>query len=111
MTRKNKRLLPKHERLLETLGENLKLDRLRRRLSAAKVAERAGISRGTLSALENGNGGWSISTLLMVLVVLGLEQDLRLLAQDDVLGRKLADAELISPRKRVPRKSTPSDQS
>lgn len=46
-------LLPRHDRLLADLGENLRLARLRRRLSAAQVAERAGISRSTLHLMED----------------------------------------------------------
>lgn len=110
MPRKKKAILPKHQRMLETLGENLRLARLRRHLSSAIVAERAGISRNTLYELEKGSAGSSISTLFLVLFVLGLEQDILLLAKDDVLGRKLADAELSSTRKRAPRRPGRSDE-
>jgi hypothetical protein len=34
-------LLPKTRRILETVGENIKLARLRRKLSAEQVSERA----------------------------------------------------------------------
>ena len=104
MPRKKKAILPKHQRMLETLGENLRLARLRRHLSSAIVAERAGISRNTLYELEKGSASSSISTLFLVLFVLGLDKDILLLAKDDVLGRKLADAELRSTRIRAPRR-------
>ena len=42
-------LLPQMDRILSNLGENIKLARLRRRLSAEIVAERAVISRATLT--------------------------------------------------------------
>ena len=109
MPREKKTILPKHQRMLQTLGENLKLARLRRHLSAAMVAERAGISRNTLYELEKGSASSSISTLFLVLFVLGLEQDILLLAKDDVLGRKLADAELSLTRKRAPRRPKRSE--
>lgn len=102
-------LLPKHRRILAGLGENVRLARLRRRLSAAKVAERAGISRNTLYLLEKGEGNTSITTLFQVLVVLGLENDFSKLAADDVLGRRLQDAELTSTRSRAPKRTKKSD--
>jgi len=97
-------LLPKHQRILADLGENLKLARLRRKLSAQQVAERAGVSRSTLSLMENGSAGSSLGKLLQVLVVLGLEADVARVAADDVLGRKLEDARLTESRRRAPKK-------
>ena len=92
-------LLPKHERLLQEMGENFRLARLRRNLSSEQVAERAGIARNTLIKIENGDDGVAIGYYLRVLIVLGMEEDLRKVAQDDVLGRKLQDAGLtISKR-------------
>lgn len=101
--RTEKALLPKHRRILASLGENIRLARLRRKLSAAKVAERAGISRNTLYMLEKGESNTSVSTLFQVLLVLGLENDFSKLASDDKLGRKLEDANLKSPRTRAQR--------
>lgn len=103
MAKKLSILLPKHDRLLADLGENLRLARLRRRLSAAQVAERAGMSRSTLHLMENGSAGIALGKLVQVLVVLGLEGDLVRLAADDVFGRKLEDARLTSTRKRAPK--------
>jgi len=103
MGRENSRPLPKHERLLADLGDNLRLARLRRRLSAEQVAERAGVSRSTLHLMENGATGTSLGKLLQVLVVLGLEADLSRVAVDDVFGRKLEDARLTETRQRVPK--------
>ena len=104
MGMKSTNLLPKHDRMLADLGENLKLARLRRKLSAEQVAERAGVSRSTLSLMENGSAGASLGKLLQVLVVLGLESDLARVAADDVLGRKLEDARLTETRRRAPKK-------
>lgn len=92
-------LLPKHERLLHDLGENLRMARLRRNLPSEQVAERAGIARNTLIKIENGDEGVAIGSYLRVLIVLGLEDDLRAVAQDDVLGRKLQDAGLSVSRR------------
>jgi transcriptional regulator with XRE-family HTH domain len=99
-----KSFLPKNKRILRQVGENLRLARLRRKLSAAKVAERAGISRNTLYLLEKGTPSTSIATLFRVLIVLGMEKDFLKLASDDELGRKLEDARLSKPRKRAPKK-------
>jgi len=104
MGRETSTLLPKHERLLVNLGENLRLARLRRKLSAEQVAERAGISRSTLHLMENGSAGISLGKLVQVLAVLGLEQDLSAVGNDDVLGRKLEDARLTETRRRAPKR-------
>lgn len=108
MGREKIHLLPKNRRLLENLGENLKLARLRRKLSTTQVAERAGISRATLWSMEKGSANVAIGSYLQVLFVLGLEKDLSKVASDDELGRKLQDAKL-SVRKRAPKMSKKKD--
>jgi transcriptional regulator with XRE-family HTH domain len=100
-------LLPKQIRVLKQVGEQIRLARLRRRLSAEQVAERAGISRPTLERLELGSHSSSIGTLLRILSVLGLEGDYSQIAGDDELGRRLTDAKLTSPRKRAPKRQKP----
>ena len=92
-------LLPKHERMLQTFGENIHLARLRRDLTSEQVAERAGISRNTLIKIERGDEGVAIGMYFRVLIVLGLQDDLLLIARDDVLGRKLQDIGLTTPRR------------
>jgi len=87
-------LLPKNKKLLQAVGENIKLARLRRKLTMDQVSERAGISRPTLSSLEKGSPSISLGIILQVLLVLGLEKDILLLADDDILGRKIQDADL-----------------
>jgi transcriptional regulator with XRE-family HTH domain len=98
-------LLPRVARLLKGLGENLKLARLRRKYSADSVAQRAGITRRTLSKVEQGDPGVALGVYARVMQVLRLEGDLSLLAVDDVLGRKLQDAG-ITPRRRAPKKES-----
>jgi transcriptional regulator with XRE-family HTH domain len=95
-------LLPRNQRILIALGENIKLARLRRKLSSAIVAERANISRPTLLSIESGSSGVSIGATLQVLFVLGLEKDLLKVASDDQLGRKLQDLGL-TVKKRAPK--------
>jgi transcriptional regulator with XRE-family HTH domain len=103
-------LLPRVARLLEGFGENLKLARLRRKYSADSVAQRAGITRRTLSKAERGDPGVALGVYARVMQVLRLEDDLSRLAVDDVLGRKLQDAG-ITPKRRAPRKEAPPSDS
>lgn len=94
-------LLPKQLKIMTTLGENIKMARLRRKLTAEQVAERAGISRRTLVSIEKGSPGVAMGNYLQVLFVLGLADDFLKIASDDILGRKLQDANLTSPKQRV----------
>lgn len=96
-------LLPATEKVLIQLGENVKLARLRRKLSAEQVSERANIGRKTLWAIEKGYPGVAIGSWIQVLFVLGLQKDLLKVAEDDQLGRKLQDAELVI-KERAPKK-------
>lgn len=91
-------LLPTADKTLRILGENIRLARKRRRLTAIQVSERAGIARSTLQLIERGEAGVAMSSYLQVLFVLGLDKDLLKVAADDPLGRKLQDAELINKR-------------
>jgi transcriptional regulator with XRE-family HTH domain len=96
-------LLPKITKLLAEFGENIKLARLRRKLSAEQVAERANIGRTTLWAIEKGSPNVAIGFYVQVMFVLGLENDLLKLAGDDPLGRRLQDAKLLV-KERAPKK-------
>ncbi len=103
MKRERTVLLPRLTSILKEMGENIKLARLRRKLTAEQVAERAGISRSTLWQVENGSPGTSLGTYTLVLHVLGLEKDLLSVAKDDELGRKLQDIGLRTGQ-RAPKK-------
>lgn len=103
MARTGPPLLPRVSRLVRGYGENLKLARLRRRYSAATVAQRAGISRKTLSRVEKGDSAVALGIYARVMQVLRLEGDLANLAVDDPLGRKLQDTAL-SPKRRAPKR-------
>ena len=83
---------------MEQLGENIKLARKRRKLTAVQVAERAGIARNTLYLLEKGTPSVSLGALFNVVRVLGLQDDFLKLAADDALGRKLQDLDLLNSK-------------
>lgn len=95
----------KTDKILRELGENIRLARLRRKLSTQQVAERAGIGRRTLYEIERGKPTVSIGNYALVLSVFGLETDLLNVAKDDLLGRKLQDAKLIVKERAPKRKS------
>ena len=96
-------LFPATAHQLQALGDRLRLARLRRRYSAATVAERAGITRSTLYRAEKGDPGVALGTYASVLRVLGLHGDFDAVARDDELGRKLQDLEL-PVRRTAPRR-------
>ncbi len=100
-------LMPSANKVLQALGENIKLARLRRKLSATQVSERADISRSTLWQVEKGSPAVAMGIYCQVLFVLGLEKDLLKVATDDVLGRKLQDAGLIVKERAPKRKRKP----
>lgn len=104
MAKKSIILLPETEEILSQMGLQIKYARLRRKLSAELVAERAGISRATLVSIEKGRASVAIGCYAAVLHALNyMDKDLLLVAKDDELGRKLQDLEL-PVRKRTPKR-------
>lgn len=98
-------ILPGTEKVLTTMGEQIKLARLRRNISSELAAERAGISRATLWKVEKGDPSVAMGNYAAVLHALNnLDKDLLLVAKDDELGRTLQDLNLIT-RKRAQRKN------
>jgi transcriptional regulator with XRE-family HTH domain len=101
-------VLPKLRRIMEEVGENIRLARLRRDITAQQLAQRAGISRTTLRLIERGDEGVSFGAYANALFCLGLESDLSTLGHDDELGRKLQDAGLgVARRARRTAKDDP----
>jgi transcriptional regulator with XRE-family HTH domain len=98
---------PGQKRILTTLGERLRLARLRRKLTIDIACQRAGISRMTLFRAEAGSPAIALGTLVRILSVLGLEGDLDALARDDKAGRLLQDQALPERRRRSARAKTP----
>ena len=87
-------LLPKAVKSLQILGQNLKLARIRRRISAAMMCERAGVSHATLTAIEQGKPTVSMAGYMSVLFCLNMHTDIEKVATDDILGRELQDLQL-----------------
>ena len=103
MAKKPIYLYPESRKKALALGQRLKDARLRRRFSMETVCMRADISRPTLSKIERGDPSVAFGNYVQVLRVLGLLDDLSLIAKEDVLGRRLQD-ESLPQRKRAPRK-------
>lgn len=98
-------ILPATEEILKTMGEQIKLARLRRDLSAELVAERAGISRTSLWKVESGSPAVAIGIYAAVLHALGgMDSELLLVAKDDEMGRQMQDLKLMT-RKRATRRN------
>lgn len=92
---------------LRKLGQDINAARRRRRLSLELMAERAGLSRTTISKIEKGDPSSSIGGYASVLFVLGMEGRLSDLVDSahDLLGRRLED-EKLPQRIRSPNKKT-----
>jgi transcriptional regulator with XRE-family HTH domain len=98
MKSKKTLLFPKHQKIMERVGENIKLARKRRKLTTQQAAERAGIDRSTLYEIEKGSPSVSMGAYFNTLRVLNLHEDFLKLAADDDYGRKLQDLALITKK-------------
>jgi transcriptional regulator with XRE-family HTH domain len=98
MARTTQPPMPMVSRALAELGENIRLARLRRKLSASLVAERAGMTRPTLRSIERGEPGVTLGAYANVLHCLGMAKDLAAVGRDDELGRKLQDAAMSAAK-------------
>lgn len=76
---------------IKELGNRVRLARTRRGMSIAEVADKAGINRNTLNALELGKPGVALGTYVTVLWALGLDKSLDTVAHpdDDIHGKTL----------------------
>lgn len=74
--------------VLKQIGKNIRLARMRRRYTSTELSKLANISRPTLWHIEIGKRGVALSTYYRVLEVLGLEDEIKTLAADDLIGRE-----------------------
>ena len=82
-------IMPGTEEILKALGEQIKLARLRRDLSAELVAGNPAVAMGIYAAVLHALGN--------------MDSDLLLVAKDDLFGRQLQDMNLLT-RKRASRR-------
>ncbi|WP_057462360.1 helix-turn-helix transcriptional regulator [Pseudovibrio sp. POLY-S9] len=73
---------------LVTLGENIRIARLRRKLTAEIIAQRAGTTRQTVAKVEDGDPAVKIGTYAAVLQALGLLKGWGQL--DDLVGDQMS---------------------
>lgn len=83
--------LPQQRRTLEQMGYQIRMVRQRRKLSVNLAAERAGVSRKSVWAVEKGSPSVVMGTYLKVLHAVGFDKDLLKICADDPLGRLLQD--------------------
>jgi len=89
------------------LGQRIRVARLRRGWSVADLANRVGINRNTLAALELGKPGAAVGACFTVLWALGLERTLHGVADPDAdLHGKALEAARRPARAGRPRKSS-----
>lgn len=88
----------KLEQKLRLVGEQIRLARLRRKMTIALVADRAQCSELTVIRVEKGLPSVAIGTYLRVLWALQLADDIDLIAKNDPLGRDLQDLSLSNRR-------------
>lgn len=96
-------------RALRVIADDLVTWRKLRGLTQVQVAERAGISEGTVRRLEDGDGGISLENLLGILRALGILESLprALDPYETDLGRLRAKEQL--PQRVRPRRLTGSN--
>ncbi len=86
-------------------GQRVRIARIRRGWSVAELADKAGIHRNTLTALELGKPGTALGVCLTVLWVLGLDASLEAVADPDAdLHGKALEAARRPVRAGRPRK-------
>jgi transcriptional regulator with XRE-family HTH domain len=115
MPRKTPLLPLEVRRPLRKLGSDLRSARIRRRLTAAMVAERAYISSPTLRRVERGDASVALGIYATVLWVLGMSQRIGTLADlgSDELGLAMEEERLpkrvVLPRRKESKALLPDE--
>ena len=103
MSKREIKLMSETQQALVKMGANIRKARLRRNLKAEYIADRANISKGTLSSIEQGASTVSIGAYAAVLEVLELDKDIQLLALDEK-GKKQFQEQNLFSRERASKK-------
>lgn len=85
---------------LEAFGLRIRDARLHRRLRQVDVAERTGLSRSTIEAIERGSAETALGAYVRVLWIMGLDRELDLVA-DPALDQEGAALEYKPGERRV----------
>lgn len=107
MAGKTVNLTPEIEIVVKKMGVRIKKARLRRNIKAEVLAERVGVSKGTLLSIEKGEPTVSIGAYVAVLNAIGMVQDLELVAVDKE-GRQYYRELHLQERKRATKRNTKS---
>ena len=100
MARQKVIVMPSTQKILSQMGEQIRLARLRRNISSALAAERAGISQTTLRRIEQGDPTVTMGAYAVALHALhAMDKDLLLIAKDDELIKTLREIELNAKKK------------
>ena len=100
MSKKSVVIMPKTISVLEELGANIKLARLRRDFSMRLICERAGISRATLWQVEKGSPNVAIGIYAAVLHAIdGGDRELANVMKEDKLGKTIQDLNILTPKR------------
>ena len=103
MAKKSVLLEPNIEDKIRKMGQRIKKARLRRNISIESISEKAGISESTFYAIEHGASTVSLGAYAAVLAILGLDNDIDVIAVDEE-GKALLWDQNIVARKRAKRR-------
>lgn len=88
-------LLPKHQDIMKTFGNNILSARIRRNIPGYLFAERVNVPLETLMKMEEGDYTIAIGHYFNALRVLGLHLEFENLGSDEILSNKLREIELL----------------
>lgn len=92
-------LTPSIRRILQQMGEQIKLARLRRNIPASLIAERSGLGQTTIWQIEKGIPSVSIGAYAKALhAIEGMDKELLRICREDEQGRMIQDASLVRRR-------------